>query len=314
MSRSNAPLLPSRFQTALATAVALALLGSTSIVALAQSETHMVTHARGETEVPTHPQRVVVLEPVQLDTAIALNIVPVGSPVLNATAGIPKYLGEKAADIAVVGTFTELKLEAIAALRPDLIIGTEMRFSALYDQLSAIAPTVFMAAQTDPWRDNVDFTARALGSETGADWLLSAYDARCEDIKLRYGVAGKTAQFIRPRDTVLSIYAPTSFAGGTLECVGFKIPDREWDDAISSDISPENILSATADYVFVAAANPEDPNAIPPSIQANVASFPNLFPSATAYWVSGVGPVGGMAVLDDIEKALDAVEKAQAAK
>nr|WP_314259602.1 iron-siderophore ABC transporter substrate-binding protein [uncultured Devosia sp.] len=304
MSLANS--LPSRFQTFLAVAGAVTLMGAGTTATFAQGETHVVEHARGETEVPLHPQRVVVLEPVQLDTAIALGIVPVGSPALNATAGIPKYLGEEAANIEVVGTFTELKLEAIAALRPDLIIGTETRFSALYDQLSAIAPTVFMATQTDPWRDNVDFTARALGSEAGADELLAAYDARCEEIKQRYDVEGKTAQFIRPRDTVLSIYAPSSFAGGTLECVGFKIPDRAWDDAISSDISPENILDATADYVFVAAANPADPNAVPPSIQANAASFPKLFPSDSSYWISGVGSVGGMAVLDDIEKALSA--------
>jgi iron complex transport system substrate-binding protein len=303
MLRSNAP---SRSQTFLAAVSAVTLLGGISTAAFAQSETHVFKHARGETEVPSHPQRVVVLEPVQLDTAIALGIVPVGSPVLNATAGIPKYLGEEAADIAVVGTFTELKLEAIAALRPDLIIGTETRFSALYDQLSAIAPTVFMATQTDPWRDNVDFTAKALGSESGADELMAAYDQRCEEIKQRYGVEGKTAQFIRPRDTVLSIYAPTSFAGGTLECVGFKIPDRDWDDAISSDISPENILNATADYVFVATANPADPNAVPAAIRDNAASFPKLFPSDSSYWISGVGSVGGMAVLDDIEKALAA--------
>ncbi|SEQ37821.1 iron complex transport system substrate-binding protein [Devosia sp. YR412] len=306
MSQSNALSLPSGFRTFLALAGAVALLGTVTTATLAAGETHVVTHARGATEVPSQPQRVVVLEPVQLDTAIALGIVPVGSPTLNASTGIPKYLGEEAAGITVVGTFMELKLEAIAALLPDLIIGTETRHSAYYDQLSAIAPTVFMATQTDPWRDNLQFTANALGSTAGADQLLAAYDQRCEDIKQRYNVEGKTAQFIRPRDTVLSIYAPSSFAGSTLECVGFKIPDRDWDDAISSDISPELVLDATADYVFVAAADPSAADAIPASIRANEASFPKLFAADSAYWISGVGSVGGMAVLDDIEKALSA--------
>lgn len=305
MSRSNTLTLRSRFRTMLAVAGTISLLG-TMTPAFAAGETHVIEHARGSTEVPLHPQRVVVLEPVQLDTAIALGIVPVGAPTLSATASIPKYLGDKAGDITVVGTFMDLKLETIAALRPDLIIGTETRHSAYYDQLSAIAPTVFMATQTAPWRDNVQFTANALGSATGAAQLLAAYDQRCEAIKQRYHVEGKTAQFIRPRDTVLSIYAPSSFAGSTLECVGFKIPDRDWDDAISSDISPELVLDATADYVFVAAADPTDPNAMPPSIRANEASFPRLFAADSAFWISGVGPVGGMAVLDDIEKALSA--------
>ena len=306
MLQSSALSLPSLFQTFLASIGAVALLGTVNTAVLAAGETHVVEHARGETEVPSQPQRVVVLEPVQLDTAIALGIVPVGSPTLNATTSIPKYLGEEAAGITVVGTFMELKLETIAALRPDLIIGTETRHSAYYDQLSAIAPTVFMATQTDPWRDNLQFTANALGATTGADQLLAEYDQRCEDIKQRYNVEGKTAQFIRPRDTVLSIYAPSSFAGSTLECVGFKIPDRDWDDAISSDISPELVLEATADYVFVAAADPTASDAIPASIRANEASFPKLFAADSAYWISGVGSVGGMAVLDDIEKVLAA--------
>ena len=306
MSQSNVLLLPFRFQALCAFAGALAMLGALTSPTLAAGETHLVEHARGETAVPLHPQRVVVLEPVQLDTAIALGIVPVGSPTLNAATGIPKYLGEAASGITVVGTFMDLKLETIAALRPDLIIGTETRHSAYYDQLSAIAPTVFMATQTDPWRDNVQFTANALGATTGADQQLAAYDQRCEEIKQRYDVEGKTAQFIRPRDTVLSIYAPSSFAGSTLECVGFTIPERNWDDAISSDISPENVLDATADYVFVAATDPTAADAIPPSIRDNAASFPKLFAADSAYWISGVGSVGGMAVLDDIEKALSA--------
>lgn len=306
MPQLNALSRPSQLRTLLAVAGAVALLGTGATATFAADETHVVEHARGETEVPAQPQRVVVLEPVQLDTAIALGIVPVGSPTLNASTSIPKYLGEEAAGITVVGTFMELKLETIASLRPDLIIGTEARHSAYYDQLSAIAPTVFMATQTDPWRDNLQFTANALGSTTGADQLLAEYDQRCEDIKQRYNVEGKTAQFIRPRDTVLSIYAPSSFAGSTLECVGFKIPDRDWDDAISSDISPELVLEATADYVFVAAADPSAADAIPSSIRANEASFPKLFAADSAFWVSGVGSVGGMAVLDDIEKALSA--------
>ncbi|SHM09818.1 ABC transporter substrate-binding protein [Roseibium suaedae] len=302
MSLSNA--LPRRLRTFLSVAGAVALLGTAATAALAQDETHMFAHARGETEIPVHPKRVVVMEPVQLDTAIALGMTPVGSPSLNASVGIPDYLGEEGKKVTVVGTFPQPKLEAIAALRPDLIIGTESRHSAYYNQLSSIAPTVFMPAHTDPWRDNMQFTAKALGSETGADQLLAKYDQRCEEIKKRYHVEGKTVQFIRPRDTVLSIYAPGSFAGGTLECVGFKIPDRVWDNSISSSISPELVLDATADYVFVASTNPADPTSIPPSILANKASFPKLFAVDTAYWVSGVGSIGGMAVLDDIEKAL----------
>ncbi|MBO9570579.1 MAG: iron-siderophore ABC transporter substrate-binding protein [Cellulomonas iranensis] len=266
----------------------------------------VVEHARGETEVPAHPQRVVVLEPVQLDTAVALGVEPVGAAVLNEALGVPAYLGDAAADVQTVGTVQEPNVQKIAALQPDLIIGTESRHSALYDQLSDVAPTVFMATQTDPWQDNVRFTANALGDEADAQELLDAYDARCQEIADEFGTAGQTAQLIRPRDGILTLYGPTSFAGSTLECVGFTTPERDWENSISVDVSPENVLDAKADHVFVTTTDVTDESSVPEAVRANAAAFPQLHLVDQAWWITGVGPLGGQAVLDDIEKILSA--------
>ena len=268
------------------------------------SATRIIEHARGETEVPTAPTRVVVLEPVQLDTSVALGVIPVGAAVLSEAAGVPAYLGEAAAGIEMVGTVPEPSLEKIAALKPDLILGTETRHSALYDQLSAVAPTVFMATQTDPWQDNVGLVARALGDETAADELLAEYDERCDDIAEEYGTAGTTAQLIRPRDGVLTLYGPTSFAGSTLECAGFTTPERDWENSISVDISPERVLEGQADIVLVTTTDTADESTVPESIRANEGAFPNLTLIDQSFWISGVGPLGGMTVLDDIERIL----------
>lgn len=268
--------------------------------------THAVVHARGETQVPADPQRVVVLEPVQLDTAVALGTVPVGAAVLSEATGIPKYLGAEAASVAMVGTVAQPSLEKIAALRPDLILGTESRHAALYDQLARIAPTVFMASQADPWSDNVKLAGRALGDEAQAQGLLDRYRARCGEIAAKYGTAGKTAQLVRPRNEQLTLYGPTSFAGSTLECAGFRLPARDWGNSISVDLSPERVLEAKADQVFVTAADPADPAAVPPSLAAVRAQFPQLHVVDQAFWITGVGPRGGMTVLDDIDRILAA--------
>ncbi|WP_206120046.1 ABC transporter substrate-binding protein [Cellulomonas sp. HD19AZ1] len=277
-----------------------------SVSADASDAPRVVEHARGETEVPAHPQRVVVLEPVQLDTAVALGVEPVGAAVLNEALGVPAYLGDAAADVQTVGTVQEPNVQKIAALQPDLIIGTESRHSALYDQLSDVAPTVFMATQTDPWQDNVRFTATALGDEADAQKLLDAYDARCQEIADEFGTAGQTAQLIRPRDGILTLYGPTSFAGSTLECVGFTTPERDWENSISVDVSPENVLDAKADHVFVTTTDVTDESSVPEAVRANAAAFPQLHLVDQAWWITGVGPLGGQAVLDDIEKILSA--------
>jgi len=266
---------------------------------------HAVTHARGTTEVPDAPQRVVVLEPLELDTAVALGVTPVGAAVASNVAGVPAYLGVEG--VTPVGTVPEPDLEAIAALTPDLILGTESRHSRLYEQLSAIAPTVFMATQSDPWQQNALLIGDALGKQTQTQDLLSAFTARCAEIKETHALTGKTANMIRPRDeTTLSIYGPTSFAGSALECVGLTIPDQQWRDGLQADISPENIRTAAADYVFVTTTDVDDRSTIPAAITQNADAFPSVTLVDTSYWVSGVGPLGGMRVLDDIERFLAA--------
>ncbi len=264
---------------------------------------YAVEHARGTVELEAAPQRVVTLEPVETDTAVALGVVPVGAAVLSVEAGVPAYLGEEAQAIEVVGTVPEPNLEAIAALEPDLILGTESRHSDLYDQLASVAPTVFMATQTDPWQENVLLVGRALGREADAQALLDAYDARCAQLQEDYGVSG-TAQLLRPRDGIVSAYGPRSFAGSTLECVGFTTPEQEWGEDISVDLSPERVTEVAADLVLVSAADPDDASAVPAEIPLNAASFPDVRVVDQSSWISGVGPLGGQAVLDDVERFL----------
>jgi iron complex transport system substrate-binding protein len=271
-------------------------------------ETHAVEHARGTTDVSVDPQRVVTLEPVELDTAVALGRVPVGSTVLDEASGVPAYLAEAGPDAAAVeaiesvGTVAEPDLERIAALRPDLILGTESRHGALYDKLSAIAPTVFMATQEDAWQDNVGLVAEALGDAEGADRLLGEYDARCAEVAAEHETVGRTAQLVRPRDGLLTLYGPASFAGSTLECAGFATPERDWEDSISVDLSPELAAEAGADLVVVTAVDPDDPAAVPSALSGT--AFPEVRAVDQSFWITGVGPLGGQVVLDDLDRLL----------
>jgi iron complex transport system substrate-binding protein len=264
-----------------------------------------VAHARGETAVPADPQRIVVLEPVLLDTAVALGAVPAGAAVLSEATGVPSYLGEPARGITVVGTVAAPDLERIAALQPDLVLGTESRHAGLYDQLSAIAPTAFLASQADPWQDNVRFAGRALGREEQTEQLLEDYATRCAEVARTHGTQGRTAQLIRPRDGLLTLYGPTSFAGSTLECAGLTLPPRDWEDSISVDLSPELVQEARADEVFLTAADPSSPDAVPPAVTAvRDSAFPRLHTVDQSFWITGVGPLGGQRVLDDIDRVL----------
>ncbi|MFF2083701.1 ABC transporter substrate-binding protein [Nocardia sp. NPDC058176] len=264
-----------------------------------------VAHARGTAQVPEDPQRVVVLEPLELDTAVALGVTPVGAAVASNVSKMPAYLGVEG--VEPVGTVPEPDLEAIAALRPDLILGTESRHSKLFEQLNSIAPTVFMATHSDPWRQNALLIGKALNRQEQTQQLLDGVDTRCAELADEHAVDGRTVQMIRPRDeTTLSLYGPTSFAGSLLECVGFTIPDQQWVDGLQADLSPENVRKASADVVFVTATDVNDKTKIPAAVTHNADAFGSVTLVDTSYWVSGVGPKGAHKVLDDIEQFLDA--------
>ncbi|MGB3168637.1 MAG: hypothetical protein WBB62_04105, partial [Rhodococcus sp. (in: high G+C Gram-positive bacteria)] len=50
--------------------------------------------------------------------------------------------------------------------------------------------------------------------------------------------------------------------------------------------------------------NPADPSAIPASITANATLLPNPYAVDQSFWITGVGPMGGQTVLDDIDRIL----------
>jgi ferric hydroxamate transport system substrate-binding protein len=79
---------------------------------------------------------------VYAENLLALGIQPVGVADIR---GYQKYVNVQpslAESVVDIGTRQEPSLEAIAQLKPDLILGVELRHQTIYDTLSAIAPTL----------------------------------------------------------------------------------------------------------------------------------------------------------------------------
>ena len=107
------------------------------------SQTMMIKHAMGTTQVPINAKKVVILTNEGTEALLALGIKPIGA--VKSWTGNPWYhhIKDKMQGVEVLGTETQVNLENLAALEPDLIIGNKMRQEKLYDTLSMIAPTVF---------------------------------------------------------------------------------------------------------------------------------------------------------------------------
>jgi iron complex transport system substrate-binding protein len=97
----------------------------------------------GETEITRTPKRIIALEWIYAEDLLALGVQPVG---VADIAFMNKWVQMKelslSPDVVDVGTRNQPNLEKISQLDPDLIIGVKLRHQAIYDDLSAIAPTV----------------------------------------------------------------------------------------------------------------------------------------------------------------------------
>lgn len=132
------------------------------------AETIQVEHAQGTAVFDTRPERTVVFDLATLDNLQALDVEVAGVPDARFPAHLVAYADP---GIARVGTLFEPDLDAVRALKPDVIL-IAGRSSRAYAQLNAIAPTIDLSASTgDFFRDataNLETLGRLYGKQAEA--------------------------------------------------------------------------------------------------------------------------------------------------
>jgi iron-siderophore transport system substrate-binding protein len=268
-----------------------------------------VKHALGETRIEKKPERIVVLDSGELDGVLALGITPVGMATTAGQSGVPSYLADKAQGITTVGGISELNLEAIASLQPDLILGSKLRANDLYDKLSAIAPTVMSIRPGFPWKEDFLLLADALGEETKATELLNDYQKRANEVKAE--VKGSpTISLVRFRPGDIRLYGNKSFIGVILEDIGLPRPKVQDVEDLAVEVSQENIGQADGDWIFYSSYGKPETTAEGTVVNGNLwKALPAVKSGQVArvddeVWFLGLGPIGAMDVLTDLQKLL----------
>lgn len=283
--------------------------GASTEPSTADPGTRTVDHARGSTEVPADPQRVVVLDLGELDSALALGVTPVGAVRAPVNTGLLSYVQEQAGDIELVGEVGEPNLEQIAGLEPDLILGSELRVADFYDELSAIAPTVFTETVGVAWKDNLKVHAEALGRQDEASVLLADYEQRAEQVGATVDDAVQ-ASVVRFVPGEIRLYARDNFIGTVLEDVGVARPPVQDVEEFDVVVSAERIDEAAGDVIFVGTyGDPVDtdgPGVLGgplwqglPAVQAG-----DVHEVDDDVWFLGTGVGAAELVLDDLERIL----------
>jgi iron complex transport system substrate-binding protein len=215
-------------------------------------KSYTVEHAMGSTTIKGTPKRVVILTNEGTEALLSMGVTPIGA--VKSFTGNPWYdhIATKMKDVKVVGVESEVNVEAIAALKPDLIIGNKMRQEKIYDQLSAIAPTVFAETLRGDWKENFTLYAKALNKDEKGNEVIKHYDTRISDLKEKLGdKKNMKVSMIRFMAGEVRIYHKDTFSGVVLSDLGFARPEsQDVDDFAERGVTPERIPAMDGDILF----------------------------------------------------------------
>lgn len=145
-----------------------------------------VTHVFGDTVIPAPPTRVVSAGLTEQDDLLAVGVIPVA--VTNwfgdQPSGVWPWAQPKLGDAkpAMLNLDNGIQVDAIAALKPDLIVAVNAGLDAdTYAKLSAIAPTIAQSggdAFFEPWKDQATAVSTAVFKKDDMSRVIEAVDAK----------------------------------------------------------------------------------------------------------------------------------------
>jgi iron complex transport system substrate-binding protein len=222
----------------------------------------------GAVEVPERPVRVVALDFPSADTAIALGVVPVGmAKVSYAEGGVQEWTRAALAgeQPELLDVDSGMPLEAIAALRPDVILATNaVGLAEAWDKLNRIAPVVagLQGEGVDPWQDVALRIGRALGREGRARELVDEVEAEVARAREEHpGFEGRTISFFNfVEGSPYVINSESDFSIRFLSELGFELPPEvaalRGEDG-RAKVSPERLDTMDADVIMGTSPAPE---------------------------------------------------------
>ncbi len=213
-------------------------------------EARVIQHAMGTTEVKGTPKKVVTLFQGATDAALVLKIKPVGAVESWIEQPWYNYIRAQMEGATNLGSENQPDLEKLVSLQPDLIIASKTRHEKIYQQLSAIAPTV-MTEEVHLWKDTLKLSAEALNKKEEEKQFLTEWERKVADFKGEMGDKLKLEVGIVDFRVDHARIVYTGFSALVLEELGIARPasqrGTEWGVQLSSK---ENIPQMDADIIF----------------------------------------------------------------
>lgn len=186
-----------------------------------------IKHDLGTTVVPTNPEKVVIFDMGVLDTFNELELPVYGLPQSNVPSALAKYEGS---DYKNAGTLFEPDYEALFNMEPELII-ISGRAAEAYDQLSEIAPTIYVGTSNEAFMDSVYANLELFATifPSHAETIETEITTLKADIKTLNDKASTEALktlFVLANGDALSAYGSGSRFGMLYDDFGFPVVDE----------------------------------------------------------------------------------------
>ncbi|WP_225445256.1 Fe(3+) dicitrate ABC transporter substrate-binding protein [Photobacterium arenosum] len=234
------------------------LLCSASISA---AETRTVQGEIGDVTLAGTPTRIVALEFSFVDAMAAVGVAPLGI----ADDGKPERLIPAVKAVVPtwqsVGSRYQPSLEAIAELKPDLIIADLERHSTIYQDLSRIAPTLMLKSRGETYQENLEAVltlGKAINKSQEMAVRLQQHREIMSAFKAEIQVSG-TVQFAVLSDRGMWMHGPASYAGSVLDSLGIKGPIPEQTEQAYIPTSLEQLLAANPDWLLIGRYSEQTP-------------------------------------------------------
>ncbi|ALG07098.1 iron-siderophore ABC transporter substrate-binding protein [Kibdelosporangium phytohabitans] len=196
-----------------------------------------IEHKFGSTTLNAEPKRVVTVGQTDHEVVLAFGVKPVGAtdwfgerPFAN-WPWIDSKWGDARPEVISDGS--EPKLEKIAALRPDLIIGQYAGINKeQYEKLSKIAPTVAQNGKYEdysaPWRETTLTIGKALGKSAEAQKTVAGIEAKFAQIRKDHPEFGDKKLIVGDGSTPgkWGVFSPKDPRVTLLAELGFKVDPK----------------------------------------------------------------------------------------
>lgn len=225
-------------RTLLKLAIGLVLVVLASATVAAEAFPVTIKHVFGATTVAKPPERIVTWGLSSQDALIALGKVPVGMPTFRSEGFDHDILPWTAEGIAALGgaepfifdNATDIPVEQIAALKPDLILAVHSGISAEdYGRLSQIAPVIAYPGEawTTTWQDVITITGRAIGKPAEGEALVAGLKQFVLDqAAARPQMAGKSFVTLIDYNNEIGIHSAADTRASFLASAGMVIAEK----------------------------------------------------------------------------------------